>query len=994
MAKNMIRKSLAIASATSLAVLGLSTPSFGAQADTSKVSLAATDGTATNVVAYDGATFSLTSNEAVPIVGGALSWTVEGGALEVLPFKYGVAAATTGDNGAAYELAAADDTWERDADGVVTVTVANADIDVSAGAVAVGSVVYVKAASLPAAQAADNVAAGYYVVTAVDAVNDTFSFEDGGEVVAARATATVAQGSIAAGSTGLAIWTSVTYDATDDILVVDSGVANAAADEVLVLHSTVATSTSVDVTAWVDDNNDRDIDATEYVSPAKTVQFLEAADISISTIEWDAVLGATGAGSVSADVTFSPTINWDQSEALSATLRNVAGDFAGNATVAEAAGVVTFSDAPDVNNPAVLGAGYVTLTISTATAAEEVAVRRIKVADKDVASVAVAFNTGSNVAQSVDNGDVTVREETSSLTATITVLDSDEEPVSGAVVTVEEATANGTSLDADAVVKVNGELVDVDDNTFDNVTLTTDANGEATLTITSTDGTATDVLDLKVSSENIATDGTTASSDITLTWSAASYTVVRTNVLESGADDQETSFWLGEGNSMSFGFAAFDQWGVAPKAGELRVKAEIDQNDADGDALDTVFKYSTFTSAGTAVLTISDGAAGAETDITAQLDLQAYSDDNAGWVAANDNAANITTGADAVTGEDLTITTGEEDTTVVAFDDFGDGLQGGDGVASDEVADVTIDELEALWNYAGDADPNLNTADYFIGISGDVTLEQDGAAYARGYVTISGSSDLLFVNTNGQDAAANFQYAFGSLSLVADANGEFDFTVFSNKTGEYTITVTSGGTSETVDVEFRAAAKTEGTELTFTVTNAEPGKTMSVVGTLTDDYGNPVDTSGNGQLDITYDAPGFVVGDLPTETDETGTFKFFVLLGANDTISGDITVLYDEDDDADFTDATTLSFAHDLAPAAPAADTKVNAGSFKGYVAVYAKGYEGKRLSAKIGNDWVVVESLASNFERIVDFTGAGYTISVRIYIDRVLVDTIVVTTK
>ena len=76
------------------------------------------------------------------------------------------------------------------------------------------------------------------------------------------------------------------------------------------------------------------------------------------------------------------------------------------------------------------------------------------------------------------------------------------------------------------------------------------------------------------------------------------------------------------------------------------------------------------------------------------------------------------------------------------------------------------------------------------------------------------------------------------------------------------------------------------------------------------------------------------------------------------------------------------------------AERKVNAGSFKGYVAVYAKGYEGKRLSAKIGNDWVIVNSLASNFERVTDFTGAGVSIAVRIYIDRVLVDTINLVTK
>ena len=75
-------------------------------------------------------------------------------------------------------------------------------------------------------------------------------------------------------------------------------------------------------------------------------------------------------------------------------------------------------------------------------------------------------------------------------------------------------------------------------------------------------------------------------------------------------------------------------------------------------------------------------------------------------------------------------------------------------------------------------------------------------------------------------------------------------------------------------------------------------------------------------------------------------------------------------------------------------DQKVNAVSFKVYVAISAKGYAGKRMSAKVGNDWVVVPVLASNFERVVEFTGAGYTVAVRIYIDRVLIDTITVTTK
>jgi surface protein len=97
-----------------------------------------------------------------------------------------------------------------------------------------------------------------------------------------------------------------------------------------------------------------------------------------------------------------------------------------------------------------------------------------------------------------------------------------------------------------------------------------------------------------------------------------------------------------------------------------------------------------------------------------------------------------------------------------------------------------------------------------------------------------------------------------------------------------------------------------------------------------------------------------------------------------------------------------VSQALDIAPTETAteplevaeSETKVNAGSFKGYVAVYAKGHEGKRLSAKIGKDWVIVPELASNFERITDFTGAGVDIAVRIFIDRVLMDTVNLTTK
>lgn len=73
---------------------------------------------------------------------------------------------------------------------------------------------------------------------------------------------------------------------------------------------------------------------------------------------------------------------------------------------------------------------------------------------------------------------------------------------------------------------------------------------------------------------------------------------------------------------------------------------------------------------------------------------------------------------------------------------------------------------------------------------------------------------------------------------------------------------------------------------------------------------------------------------------------------------------------------------------------KLNAGSFKGYVALYAKGYEGHRLSAKVGKDWVIVDALESDFERIVEYTGVGYQILVRMYVDSEWIKTVPLTTK
>lgn len=262
----------------------------------------------------------------------------------------------------------------------------------------------------------------------------------------------------------------------------------------------------------------------------------------------------------------------------------------------------------------------------------------------------------------------------------------------------------------------------------------------------------------------------------------------------------------------------------------------------------------------------------------------------------------------------------------------------------------------------------------------DVTVTAPGLMIQNSDFTTQTASDTLTVAANGK--TANFKFT-------------------SRLAGTYTVTFTNGTDTTTSEVVVNPARSADGAAITLDTTTIAASSTKVITGTLRDANGNPVNTSGSATILVTYNPTGnagIPIGTMPTETDADGEFTILVLTGANDAGTAVVSVTYYKEGASGTAAADVLTLTQAItvggAAAAASADKKVNAGSFKGYVAVYAKGYAGQRMSAKIGNDWVVVESLDSNFERVVDFTGAGYTIAVRIYIDRVLVDTITVTTK
>ena len=399
------------------------------------------------------------------------------------------------------------------------------------------------------------------------------------------------------------------------------------------------------------------------------------------------------------------------------------------------------------------------------------------------------------------------------------------------------------------------------------------------------------------------------------------------------------------GTALTFGVTVEDQWGAASARTDQRIAASVVLS---GSTSTTV---SAVVTAGAASVAVSPVPAARTGSATVTLTLQTYNQDTGLW----DNGGTDTVAWNVYTS--------------AASDGFVSRTASKSASISYGVVHSWSETIAVTVNNSGSA----------------VAVSAPGLMVRNADLTTQTASDALTIIPTAK--VANFQFA-------------------ATKTGTYTVTFTNGSATTTSQIVVDAAPSNKGASVIWDTTQITPGKTKVITGTVLDANGNPVDTtrageaagdSGTASILVTYTGDaGIVVGTMPTETDADGKFRLSVLTSAADRGTLTLTAVYLADGAATATaDKVTSVQAVNVGPAvADSADQKVNAGSFKGYVAVYAKGYAGQRLSAKVGNDWMVVESLASNFERVVEFTGAGYTIAVRIYIDRVLVDTITVTTK
>jgi len=389
------------------------------------------------------------------------------------------------------------------------------------------------------------------------------------------------------------------------------------------------------------------------------------------------------------------------------------------------------------------------------------------------------------------------------------------------------------------------------------------------------------------------------------------------------------------GATKSFVVSVEDQWGAAPVRTDLRIKAVV------ALASSTSTAYSGTVTGGKATVAVAPSPDTRTGSATLTLTLQTfnqstqkYDDGNTDSVAWN--VYKYAAGTDAFSSRTAT-------------------------------ASASISYGVAGYSWSGVVNAKI------VNSFSNVVVSAPGLVIENNDLTTQTASDTLTIEANGQNVNVRFA------AKIA---------------GAYTVTFTTGTAATTSVITIDAAGHDKGASISFDKSSIASGETSTITGTLVDANGNPVATGGTASIAVTYTGKGLPYGNSSTmQTDADGKFTFQVLVLSTEKGDAAITAVYKPTGSASSTRNVTT--VHGLTVgAAASADQKVNAGSFKGYVAVYAKGYAGQRLSAKVGKDWMVVESLASNFERVVEFTGAGYTIAVRIYIDRVLVDTITVTTK
>ena len=409
-------------------------------------------------------------------------------------------------------------------------------------------------------------------------------------------------------------------------------------------------------------------------------------------------------------------------------------------------------------------------------------------------------------------------------------------------VTFKIAESGNSTLDAAATVAAGGKSLanaKTGETEEISVDVTADAEGKATLSITYTG--IKDANTFVVSATAAGASGSVAvSSNKTFTGQDS---LAKAIVDNSAAASAGTSVrQVAKGSAMSIDYTLVDQFGQTP-AGDFQLV--ISENSSSAN-----FTANVAVSSGKATFSGSDNST-SDNDYVVTATVQKKNATSGNWEAIGAGLARTSAIQIAAVGTPSSVTTTAAATTGVTRD------------AVTYVAGNTDIEQSSVERTA----PSNGTT-----LSGTV-VGSNGAVVDGATVTFTGAN-LLFKAGN--------VYGVGSITVRTDSSGAHgNVTVYSNKAGKQTVTVTSGSASKTIDITFAAVTTGGSVWTTDAPLRIAPGKTLKVTATLADKYGNAVDTSGS-LVKVSYTGPGFLTATPATDTDADGKVSFTVLLGAAD----------------------------------------------------------------------------------------------------------------
>jgi hypothetical protein len=376
------------------------------------------------------------------------------------------------------------------------------------------------------------------------------------------------------------------------------------------------------------------------------------------------------------------------------------------------------------------------------------------------------------------------------------------------------------------------------------------------------------------------------------------------------------------GAAKTFAVTAKDQWGVSSVRTDQRVAASVKLGSTTSDTVSTAVVNGAATV--TVTPTPATGTGSAVVTFTLQtLNQSTQAWDNTGTAdTATWNIYAYTAGTDAFTSRTVSLSSS---------------ISYGVNLSWSGVVSVVV-----------------------VNSFSDIAVSAPGLMIQNSDQTSATASDALTVAANGQTANLKFT---------------------SRLAGTYTVSFTSGTATTTSTIVVDVAAQDAGSTLTFDKPSIAAGETTTITGTLLDVNGNPVMTSGSANVSVAWTGKGLPFGNSTTmETDVDGELTFQVLVLSTEIGDAAIAATYRPAGLAVSTKNVSVVYAVAVGKAVASA-TKVNAGSFNGYVAVYALGHKGSEISWKIAGKWFKT-TVTSDYQVFIRKTvDVGADVNVDIYI-------------